>query len=193
MPLSDPAAITQLLMAWKAGDDGAIDRLFPLVYDTLSRIAGRRLQDFRSSTLSTKDLVHEAYLRLAGQTPLEATDCAHFYRIASRVMRHILIDRARRQQAQKRGHGAPEHSLSTCPVGREDRTELLLALDQALARLEAIDERKCRVVECRFLRDLTREETACTLGVSTRTVDRDWRAAKALLHLWLQEEHPADS
>ena len=188
MPASDQSDITQLLMAWKAGDCDAVDKLFPLVYDELHRIAQYRLQRSRGGdALSASALVHEMYLRLADQAHLNASDRVHFYRIASRIMRHILVDHARHKNAQKRGGGAPRLALDACPTGDDDATELLLSLDQALAQLEELDERLHQVVECRFFGGLTCEETARTLGVAPRTVQRDWRKAKALLSRVLTE------
>jgi RNA polymerase sigma factor (TIGR02999 family) len=175
--------ITELLLSLRAGRSEAMTRLFPLVYDELRRIAHcHLLGQGEGHTLGTTGLVHEAYLRLADQTRVEWNDRRHFYAAASRAMRHILVDHARRHYAVKRGGGRPVIELVEGTVAVEERAELLVALDEALQRLEALDERLGRVVECRFFAGLSEEETAEVLGVTARTVRRDWTKAKGWLY-----------
>jgi RNA polymerase sigma factor (TIGR02999 family) len=175
--------ITELLLSLRAGRSEAMTRLFPLVYDELRRIAHcHLLGQGEGHTLDTTGLVHEAYLRLVDRTRVEWNDRRHFYAAASRAMRHILVDHARRHHAAKRGGGRPVVELVDGTVAVEERAELLVALDEALQRLEALDERLGRVVECRFFGGLSEEETAEVLGVTARTVRRDWTKAKGWLY-----------
>ncbi len=181
------ADITGLLRAWRAGDAGALDRLFPLVYDELRRIAHHQLSRERTGhTLDTAALVHEAYLKLVDQTRVQWADRSHFFAVAARAMRRVLVDYARRLRAEKRG-GAPKRvSLTDVMLVAEERADTLVALDQALTELAGVDKRLCRVVECRFFGGLTEEETAEVLGVTARTVRRDWTKAKCWLHRALE-------
>lgn len=180
--------ITGLLMAWRAGDAGAVDRLFSLVYDELRAIAHRQLGGERPGhTLGTTSLVHEAYLKLVDQTRAQLTDRAHFFAVAARAMRRILVDYARRHRALKRGGAAAHISLSDAPLIAAQRADTLVALDEALSRLADVDERLPRVIECRFFGGLTEEETAEALGVTARTVRRDWVKAKGWLSRALRE------
>lgn len=182
----DESDITGLLLAWRAGDRSALDRLFPLVYDELRRIAHRQLGRERSDhTLGTTALVHEGYLRLVDQTRARWEDRAHFFAVAARAMRRILVDYARRHRAAKRG-GA-RVSLDDATLLADERADTLVALDEALTRLTDVDERLGRVVECRFFGGLTEEETAEALGVTARTVRRDWVKAKGWLYHALRE------
>ena len=177
--------ITRLLRSLSQGDRGAIDHLFPLVYDELRRIAHRQFQQSRTShTLNTTALVHEAYLKLVDQTRLEARDRAHFFAIAARAMRQVLVDHARKHGTLKRGGRWNRVALDDHALAVEDRAEMLLALDDALARLANLDERLSRVVECRFFGGMTDQETAAALETSERTVRRAWLKAK----LWLYSE-----
>lgn len=179
--------ITGLLLAWRAGDQSALHRLFPLVYAELRGIAHRQLRGERSGhTLGTTALVHEAYLRLVDQTRVQWADRAHFFGVAAGAMRRILIDQARRRGARKRGAAPRRMSLDEVPIPIEERAETLLALDEALTELTAVDERIGRVVECRFFGGLTEEETADALGVTARTVRRDWTKAKGWLKRHLE-------
>jgi RNA polymerase sigma factor (TIGR02999 family) len=178
--------VTGLLLAWRAGDGTALDRLFPLVYEELRRIAHGQLGRERSGhTLGTTALVHESYLKLVDQTRVHWEDRAHFFAIASVAMRRILVDYARRHCAAKRG-GA-KVSLDDAALVADERADTLVALDEALTRLAEVDERLGRVVECRFFGGLSEEETAQALGVTARTVRRDWVKAKAWLHQALRE------
>ncbi|GAB5535213.1 MAG: sigma-70 family RNA polymerase sigma factor [Rubricoccaceae bacterium] len=186
MPDAPPAPeVTQLLHQWQQGDAAALDRLMPLVYDELRRQAHYHMRHERSGhTLGTTALVHEAFINLNGTHAAPWQDRAHFVAIASRVMRRVLIWYARRRNAAKRGGGDTPVPLNEAAVFSESRLEELLALDQALARLEHLDERLCRVVECRHFGGLSVKETAEALGISPATVKRDWQTAKA----WLRRE-----
>jgi len=170
------------------GEAEAIDRLFPLVYDQLRRIAHRKLRAERPGhTLDTTGLVHETWLKLVEQTRVEWQDRAHFLRVAARAMRRILVDYARRHRALRRGGALRRISLDedAALAAVAERGETLLALDEALVRLGGVSERLARVVECRWFGGLTEEETAEALGVTTRTVQRDWVKARGWLYLEL--------
>ena len=175
--------VTRLLGALRAGESDALDRLFPLVHDDLRTIAARLLRhEAPGHTLQPTDLVHEAYLRLAGGPSAHPGDRAHFLAIAARAMRHLLVDHARRRRAAKRGGGASPVRITNEQVGVDLSFDELLALDDALDRLGALDPRLRQVVECRFFGGLTEPETAEALGVTTRTVQRDWARARAWLY-----------
>jgi RNA polymerase sigma factor (TIGR02999 family) len=190
MPASDRAAdrarqsITDLLIQVRHGAPDAMDRLLPLVYEQLRRIAHRQLGGERPGhTLGTTGLVHETYLKLVDQTRVEWRDRGHFFALAAQAMRRILVDYARRYRAQRRGGGLRRVSL-TDGVAVEEQAELLLAVHEASGRLAAVNERLSRVVECRYFAGLTEEETALALGVTVRTVERDWVKARG----WLYQE-----
>ena len=177
----------RLIEELRDGDAGALDRLLPLVYDELRGIARRELRRQRSGhTLDTTALVHEAYLKLVDQRSVRPADRAHFLGIAARAMRQVLVDHARRHATAKRGAGAGRVTLDEGTVAgalvADDCADTLLALDDALLRLAALSERLARVVECRFFGGLSEEETAAVLGVTARTVRRDWVKARAWLH-----------
>lgn len=177
--------VTHLLHRWQQGDDAALDRLMPLVYDELRRQAHRHMRGERQGhTLGTTALVHEAFLHLGGQPADPWQNRAHFVAIASRVMRRVLIWYARKRNAAKRGGGAHPVTLDEEILLTDSRLDELLALDEALARLEAMDERLCRVVECRHFGGLSVVETGEALGISPATVKRDWQTARA----WLRRE-----
>ena len=181
----DREQITDLLLQIRGGSPDAMDRLFHSVYGELRRIAGRQLRGERPGhSLGTTGLVHETYLKLADQTRVQWQDRTHFYRVAARAMRRILVDYARRYRAQRRGGELRRVSLDEDATVAE-RGETLLALDEALERLAAKNERLSSVVECRYFGGLTEEETAETLGVTTRTVQRDWAKARGWLYLEL--------
>jgi RNA polymerase sigma factor (TIGR02999 family) len=174
------------LLAWSEGDQEALDRLMPLVYGELRRLAQSYMRRERAGhMLQTTALIHEAYLRLidAGQVRLE--NRTHFFAVASRLMRQILVDFARSRGYQKRGGDAQQVSLDEALVIGQPRDEDLVALDEALTALAEVDERKARVVELRFFGGLTEAEMAETLKVSPETVRRDWRLAKSWLLLKL--------
>jgi RNA polymerase sigma factor (TIGR02999 family) len=185
--MDQDADITSELLAWRAGEPSAVDRLFPLVYEEMRRIAHRHMgRENEAHTLGTTGLVHEAYLKLVDQTRARVSDRAHFFAIASNAMRRILVDHARSYRRDKRG-GAPRRvSLTDDMLVAEERADTLLAVDEALAELALLDERLSRVVECRFFAGLTEEETAEALGVTARTIRRDWTKAKGWLHRRLE-------
>jgi RNA polymerase sigma factor (TIGR02999 family) len=178
---NDPGEISGLLTRWRDGDEAALGRLMPLVYAELRRIARRYLRGERSGhTLQPTALVHEAWIRLQGDDrPLQ--NRAHFYAIAAHLMRQVLVDHARAQNAQKRGGGAVRVELEAAAAPAEQAPELL-ALDEALAALEKLDPRKGRIIELRFFAGLSIDETAEVLGVSAPLVVKETRLARAWLH-----------
>lgn len=183
--------VTRLLAASREGDQQASARLFELVYDDLRRLAARRLRDHHGPT--TTSLVHDAFLRLDRDGGLPYSDRAHFFATAARAMRQIVIDDARGRQAQKRGGGRADLDLDAIAVAAPaigTPVEDLLALDAALVKLEAEDARLAQVVEWHFFGGLTLTEIAEVQNMSRRTVQRDWRAARALLHLELAGSAP---
>jgi RNA polymerase sigma factor (TIGR02999 family) len=168
-----------------------MDRLFPLVYDELRRIAHRQLQGERPGhTLGTTGLVHETYLKLVDQTRVQWRDRAHFFRVASWAMRRILVDYARQFRSLRRGGRLERIPLDEEALADEaaiaERGDTIVALDEALERLAAVSLRLSQVVECRYFGGLTDEETAEALGVNPRTVQRDWVKARSWLHLELK-------
>jgi RNA polymerase sigma factor (TIGR02999 family) len=179
-----PENVTQLLLAWGQGDEAARDRLIPLVYDALRRIARRRLRgEPAGHGIETGSLINEAYLKLVEQS-VSWQSRAHFFGIATRLMRQLLVDRARARQRLKRGGDRQQISLTDAAEVAQEQTLDLLALDDALARLAEVDPESSRIVELRFFGGLTIDETAHVMGISTPTVERRWRAARA----WLQTE-----
>lgn len=187
--------VARLLEEMSSGDGQALDQLFAILYDELKDLAGRHRRRWRGNhTLNTTALVHEAYLKLVGQTRIEVDNQAHFRALGARVMRQILCDYARDRSTQKRGgplQVLPLDELWTLPDPArfsEAHSDNLVALDEALQRLERINPRQARVVECRFFGGLTVEETATAIGASTRTVKRDSAMAQA----WLHREMEAD-
>jgi RNA polymerase sigma factor (TIGR02999 family) len=185
-------SVTQLLVEWSHGDQDALERLTPLVYGELRRLARRHLSRERSDhTLRSTALVHEAYLRLIDQRSVQWQNRAHFFGVAAQLIRRILIDYARAKQAGKRGAGAcllPLDEALDSPAG--GRPLDIVALDDALEQLAKIDPRQSRIVELRFFAGLTVEETAEVLNVSTPTVNREWAAAKAWLFRELNRRGP---
>ncbi len=176
-----------LLTAWRGGDHSALDALMPLVYDELRRLARDYLRRERPDhTLQPTALVNEAYLRLVDQKRMRWQNRAHFFAIAAQMMRRILIDHARSKHFEKRGGGVPRVALDEAAVLSDERAGELVALDEALTGLAALDERKGRVVELRYFGGLSVEEVAEVLGVSADTVTRDWRRAKAFLRREMQ-------
>jgi RNA polymerase sigma-70 factor (ECF subfamily) len=181
--------LTGLLMEWHEGDKSALDRLTPLVYNELRRIAHRYVQRERNGhTFQTTALVNEAFVRLAGAEEVAWQNRAHFFAVCAQVMRHILIDHARRRRYAKRGGEAQQVSLADADAMTPQRAAELVALDEALEELSRIDPRKARVVELRYFGGLSLEETAQVVELSEMTVRRDWRAAKAWLYRRMKAE-----
>ena len=183
--MSTREAVTALLIDWRKGDKAALDRLLPLVYEELRRVARARLKGERGEhVLQTTALVHEAYIRLVDLDRMTIQSRTHFFAIAARLMREILVDAARRRLADKRGGGVTIVGLDDVspPAAPASKVVDVLALDEALEQLAAMDERLCRVVELRFFAGLSIDEAADAVEVSTATVERDWAAAKAWLY-----------
>src|SRR5919106_874778 len=175
--------VTDLLIEWSEGNQEALNKLMPLVYDELRRLASRYLRNERTGhTLQTTALVHEAYLKLVDQKNMSWENRVQFFAAAAQVMRHILVDYARNRRAFKRGGDYCRLSLDEAIISSEEKSPDLLTLHEALNNLAAIDAQQSRVVELRVFGGLTVEETAEALGISPRTVKREWSMAKAWLH-----------
>ncbi|MDQ1558313.1 MAG: hypothetical protein QOD32_1373 [Pyrinomonadaceae bacterium] len=188
--MPSPPNITQLLVAWSDGDKSALNELLPLVEKELHDLAGRYMRrEGTGHTLQTTALVNEAYLRLTEQKDVRWQNRAHFFAIAARIMRRILLNHARDQKRLKRGGGAFQVSLSEATVISSGKSDELLALDEALDRLASVDGRKSRVVELRFFGGLSVEDVAEVLHIGPATVMRDWNMAKA----WLMREMSSSS
>ena len=188
--MSGPGEITRLLAEWSRGDQAALDRLVPMVYDELRRIASNYMRGERSGhLLQTTALVNEAYLRLMDRQQVSCETRTQFFGVAAQVMRRVLVDYARGRDRVKRGQGVAPLSLDDVAVLSDDRAEELLAINTALDGLTAFDPRKGRVFELRYFGGMTVEEAAEVLSLSPVTVARDWRMAK----LWLRREiaHPS--
>ena len=180
----ETAQVTRLLIAWRQGDPSALNELIPLVHDELRRLAGRYLYRERADhSFDPTDLVHEAYLRLADKTHPQWRDRAHFYAVAGKLMRRILVDHARNLQAAKRGGGIVKLPVDEAGDLVEQRAEDLVVLDDALEALAEFDSRKARIIELRFFGGLTIEETAEVLGISTALVIKSARLARAWLRV----------
>jgi RNA polymerase sigma factor (TIGR02999 family) len=189
LPTESPGAVTQLLRAWSDGDEGALERLMPLVEAELRRLArGYMARERHGHTLQLTALVNETFLRLTDARHIRWQDRAHFLGISARLMRRVLVDHARRRGYEKRGGGAQRVPLNERLVALPEPELDLLALDRALEALAATDPRKARMIELRFFGGLSVEETAEVLHVSPDTVKRDWRLAK----LWLLRELEGD-
>ena len=183
MAVATQSELTNLLDDWKQGDPSALEKLTPLIYDELRRIAHRYARRERNGhTLQTTALINEAYVRLAGNESPDWQNRQHFFAVTAQVMRHILIDHARRRRALKHGGDGQQVSMSVAEAMTNERAAQLIALDEALAELAAFDSRKSEIVQLRYFGGLSLEETAKALGVSLMTVRRDWRAAKAWLY-----------
>jgi RNA polymerase sigma-70 factor (ECF subfamily) len=179
--------VSQLLVEWGRGDQEALSRLMPLVYDELRRLASRNLRRERPDhTLQTTELVHEAYLELVDQQRANWQNRAQFFAIAAQLMRRILVDYARSHRAAKRGGNHIKLSLDEAAAMSDEKSADLLALDEALDRLATIDPQQSRVVELRVYGGLSVEETAAALGISPRTVKREWSMARAWLYQQLK-------
>ena len=182
-PPADAHQITQLLSDWSHGDAAALEKLIALVYEELRRLAHRYMEgQARDHTLQTTALVNEAYLRLADQSRAHFTNRSHFLAVAAKAMRQILVDRARAAQRQKRGGGASRLELDEAALVTPEQPGAILALNDALERLATLDSRAAQAVELRYFGGLKQEEIAEVLKVSTKTVRRDWEAARAWLH-----------
>ncbi len=178
-----PGEVSQLLVAWNKGDRAALNRLMPLVYEELRRMARRHMGHQQpGGTLQTTALINEAYVRLVGQPAKKWQNRSHFFAVGAQAMRHILVDYARSRQSVKRGGGVRPVSLDQAMFATDERAAELVAVDEALTELATLHSRQSRVVEYRFFGGLTVEETAEVLQVSPETVMRDWRMAKAWLH-----------
>ena len=189
-----PTEVSQLLLDWGNGDKAALDRLTPLVYEELHRLAHRHMRLERPDhTLQTTALVNEAYVRLVDQRNLHWKNRAHFFSIASRLMRRILVDLARAHKRAKRGGGALEVSLDEASIVSSERAAELVALDEALTNLAEIDPRKSQVVELRFFGGMSVEETAEAMRLSPITIKREWSAAKAWLYREIGKEPSGES
>ena len=192
---SEHATVTRLLAAWHEGDQEVLDELFPLVYEELCGLAHRQRQSWHGDyTLNTTALVHEAYLKLAGKEQGGPETRAHFFALAAKAMRHILSNYAKHRRRKKRGGDVQKLSLEAdtgaaenVAVLAEERAEVLVALEEALSRLEQLDARQSRIVECRFYGRMTVDETATVLGISPATVKRDWAVAQAWLYREMQQ------
>jgi len=177
--------VTEILREWQSGDKGAPERLFPIVYDELRRRAAAYLaRERQDHTLQPTALVHEAYLRMVDQTSPSLQDRLHFYAIAARVMRHVLVDHARSRNSLKRGGAAQRLSSDTLDLLSADTMGDLIQLDEALERLSELDARKAKVVDMRFFGGMKEAEIAAALDINEKTVRRDWQFAK----LWLYRE-----
>jgi RNA polymerase sigma factor (TIGR02999 family) len=187
---SVPGETTRLLSEWRAGDQTAFDRLLPIVYEELRRLASHYMRAERADhLLQTTALVHEAYLRLIDDKNTSYETRHHFFAVAAQVMRHVLVDYARARQRAKRGGGAPAVPLEDVAVISDERAEEVIAVDAALENLMSLDVRKGRIFELRHFGGLSVEEAAQVLQVSPATVARDWRMAKA----WLRRAITAES
>ena len=184
-----PKEVTQLLIAWSNGDQESLEKLVPLVYDELRRIARRYMErEPAGHTLQTTALVNEAYLRLIEQKVMKWQNRAHFFAISAQLMRRILVSMARARHANKRGGDARQVSLDEALVISEERAAELVALDEAMNELAALDPRRSRVVELRYFGGLSVEETAEVLKISPETVMREWKRAKAWLYTELNKK-----
>jgi RNA polymerase sigma factor (TIGR02999 family) len=181
--MSDAHSVTKLLEQWNSGDREALDKLLPLIYEELRKMAKRYMrQQNPGHTLQTTALIHEAYLRMVQQKEKHFENRAHFFGVAATAMRHILVDYARTRQTAKRGGGARPVSLEEAALVTQERAAELVDFDEALKELETLSQRQSRVVELRYFGGLTVEETATVLAVSPETVMRDWTMAKTWLH-----------
>jgi RNA polymerase sigma factor (TIGR02999 family) len=177
--------VTELLVRWRDGDRAALTQLVPLVYDELRRLARSHLRhEAAAQSIQSAALVHEAYLRMVGKDPPDWQNRAHFFGVAARLMRQILVDRTRKIRAAKRGSGGEVFPLDETICLPHQRSVDLIQLDDALERLAKLDERQCRIVELRFFAGLSLDETSVALGISEATVSREWTTAR----LWLRRE-----
>jgi len=193
MASPSPKDVTRLLVDWGNGDQAALDELIPLVYDELRRMAGRYMRrESKGHTLQTSALVNEAYLRLVDQKSVQWQNRAHFFGVAAHLMRRILVDHARSRSRAKRGGGAQMVSLAEQAVTSKEVADVI-ALDDALKNLAEMDPRKSQIVEMKFFGGLTTEEVAEVLKVTSRTVEREWRKAKAWLNRAISKGEPNEA
>jgi RNA polymerase sigma factor (TIGR02999 family) len=191
---ASPSQVTALLLRWSEGDPAAREALIPLVYDELRRLARQCLASQRPDhTLQSTALVHEAYVRLAGRTSVHWENRVHFFAVAAQLMRRILVDHARKQNAAKRGGSCLTLTLDESLVPAKKRELNLIALDDALTNLAALDSRQSQIVELRFFGGLSIEDSSRVLGISPTTVKREWATARAWLYEQMShnEEHSA--
>ena len=189
----DSQLLTLLLSQWKNGNEEALDQLMPLVYSELRRLAGRYLSAERPEhTLRATELVHEAYMRLVG-AEIDWQDRAHFYAVAARVIRRILVDHANSRNCRKRGGDVERVPLDESLVIGAEAPEIIVNLDEALRRLAVVDSRKSDIVQCLYFGGMTYDETAAALNISAATVDRELRIAKAWLHRELARNPAGDT
>jgi RNA polymerase sigma factor (TIGR02999 family) len=185
MSATAPAEVTQLLGQWAGGDRQAFDSLLPMVYEELRRIAHRQMaREQPGHTLQATALVNEVYLKLKDERAGRWNDRSHFFAVAAQMMRYILVDYARKKTRAKRGGAAQQVTLDEAMLVTEDKAGEMLALDDALTKLEQFDKRKSQIATMRFFAGLTVEDTAKALSISVETVTRDWRLARA----WLRQE-----
>ena len=183
--MSQRGGVTEFLVAWRGGDRDALEKLIPIVYDDLRRLAARYMRGEHSGhTLQTTALVHEAFIRLTQEQDRTWENRAHFFAVAAQIMRNLLVDHARTANRAKRGGGEVAISLDEAPELAAVEPEIMLALDDALRRLEELDPRASRIVELRYFVGLSNEEIAEVTRTSQKTVTRDWKTAKA----WLKAE-----
>lgn len=183
--MESPKEITKLLQDWSSGDELALKQLMPLVYEELHKMAKQYMRSQRiDHTLQTTALIHEVYVKLAGQKEQNWKNRAHFFAVAAQAMRHILVDHVRKRGYQKHGGKAQRVELDEAMIVSNERAAELVALDEALTRLSALDERKSRVVELKYFGGLNNEEMAEVLNVTAKTVIRDWQFART----WLLRE-----
>lgn len=189
MPASPQDQVTELLARWSEGDSAAIEKLTPLIYDELRRLAHKHLKREREGhTLQTTALVHEAYVRLVEQTNVHWQNRAHFFAVSAQVMRHILVDYARKSGSAKRGGDAQRVTLDEGAMISGERASELVALDEALNSLAEIHPRRSKVVELRYFGGMNNKEAAAVLKISEASIERDWRFAKAWLYRELQQQ-----
>jgi len=182
-PLLKQHEITELLEQWSGGNQTALDRLYPLVYEELRRLARSYMKrEPKGHTLQTTALINEAYVRLVDQHSVHWQNRSHFFAISAQIMRRILVDHARRYLHAKRGGGAQKISLDEVMIVAKERSEEVLMLDEALVSLARLDPRRCQVVELRYFAGLSNQEIAAVLKISENTVMRDWNLARAWLY-----------
>lgn len=183
--------ITEILEEWRTGDETAVDRLFPLVYEELKSRARQYLNRERNNhTLQPTALVNEVYIRLVDVKRMEWNDRVHFFAISATIMRRILVDHARRIESEKRGGNFKRLTLENLPIANKNKSADLLDLERALTQLKEIDERKVKVVELRFFGGLTNKESAEVLKVNEKTIQRDWNFARVWLYRELNKSNP---